>query len=176
MTASGAPEATLSALQDLHRALGCKPAAALLAAAARTELAAAATKMQEDEAALGQLVAWQEYLVRRAAEDEKAAAFEREKAEREERERRERREREAAVLAAESAAEGGLGGVGKDVRVGAEGEGEGAEGQEEEEVFVRETPVPPPAELEEMGGDVERFRTVVAFRVAKKRVLTSLVR
>ncbi len=175
MTASGAPEATLSALQDLHRALGCQPAAALLAAAARTELAAAATKLHEDEAALGQLVAWQEYLVRRAAEDEKVAAFEREKAEREE---KVRREREAAVLAAEAAVGAGPGDVGEGGQVGAEGEreGEGAEGQEEEQVFVRETPVPPPAELEEMGGDVERFRTVVAFRVAKKRVLTSLVR
>lgn len=198
------PTATSQALASLLAALRARlpdqqqtsPAAAspsrLVAAVCAAQLRAAATSLQDDEAALAQLSAWEAWEA--GAEERAARAAARAAA-------AEAAAAAAAAAAAEAAALAAAGiGAAEAAAVAAAaagvaassvssttelaaGSAPGATGSAvdtaagpEPEAEQEAEPVLPPAELSQLGGEAGRLRAVLQFRVAKKRVLAALSR
>jgi hypothetical protein len=135
-------------------------AEALVSAACAEEARAAATSLAEDEAALAALVKWETVAAAaaEAATQQSAISSAQEV----------QRELSTQGAAGEGSDEGDCRHVG-----GPEAEGD-APGQGSEAVTEQVDPVLPPFELGAFDGDVERLRTVLLFRTAKKRVLAAL--
>ncbi|KXZ48763.1 hypothetical protein GPECTOR_25g347 [Gonium pectorale] len=140
----------------------------VLDAVCQAELAASGSSLADDEAALAQLAAWQDDVAARQA----AAQAEMEAAP---------TALGPSVSEQTASLEGVAIGEGAGVAAAAASAplGEGEEGTTPavaagEEPSPPPPPVEPPAELAVQGGEAERLRTVLSFRIAKKRVLTAL--
>ncbi|KAG2493705.1 hypothetical protein HYH03_008219 [Edaphochlamys debaryana] len=178
-----ADPATAQALAALASKLGRSPDA-LLAAACREALAEAPSSLQQDEEALAQLGAWEaaeaaaaEAAAKAVAETAKKAAEVKREVDAATRARDFGRAFGAEVAAAEAVASGTEAAPAAAAATEDAGEA-GAQAEAEAEAAPEPEPEPvlPPAELQAFGGDVLRLRTVLAFRIAKKRVLAALAR